>query len=62
MWSKSMTTDSSVKSKNTDKSQLSNRRDEFFQALKKVFYDLNGENLPIYGVVSVYLVNIAASC
>lgn len=27
------------------------RRDEFFRALKKVFYDLNGDNLPIYGVV-----------
>lgn len=27
------------------------RRDEFFKGLKKVFYDLNGENLPIYGVV-----------
>ncbi|CDW73477.1 UNKNOWN [Stylonychia lemnae] len=24
-------------------------RDEFFRALKKVYYDLNGENLPIYG-------------
>lgn len=27
------------------------RRDDFFNALKKVFFDLNGENLPIYGVV-----------
>ena len=26
------------------------RRDEFFQALKKVYYDTCNDNLPIYGV------------
>lgn len=29
------------------------RRDEYFQALKKVFHEANGDNLPIYGVVSI---------
>lgn len=28
------------------------RRDELFKALKKVFYEETGVNLPIYGVVS----------
>jgi len=32
-------------------SKIIYRRDEFFRALKKVYYDLNGDNLPIYGVV-----------
>lgn len=34
-----------------------NRRDEFFQALKKVYFEMNGENLPIYGIVSNILDN-----
>lgn len=34
------------------------RRDEFFAALKKVFYDVTGENLPIYGVVRVTLISL----
>jgi len=42
-----------VRSKNTDEFTHWFRRDEFFAALKKVFYDVTGENLPIYGVVSV---------
>jgi len=29
---------------------IANRRDEFFSALKKVFFDLSNDNLPIYGV------------
>lgn len=29
---------------------LDYRRDEFFEALKKVYYDTTNENLPIFGV------------
>jgi len=28
------------------------RREEFFHALKKVFFDVMNENLPIYGVAA----------
>jgi hypothetical protein len=56
-----MITDSYVRSKNTVLNLC--RRDEFFAALKKVFYDVSGENLPIYGVVSVKLIIlILATC
>ena len=30
------------------------RRDELFKALKRVYYEENGMNLPIYGVVSYH--------
>jgi len=36
-------------------------RDEFFAALKKVFYDVTGENLPIYGVPHAKLKDYATS-
>ena len=50
-----MITASSAKSKDTALHFQSNltiicRREEFFAALKKVFYDTVNENLPIYGV------------
>lgn len=45
-----MTIDLSANSKFIQSLQLS-RRDEFFNALKKVFYEETGQNLPIYGVV-----------
>lgn len=56
MSNKNMTTASFVKSKTTPLREriltpVTYRRDEFFKALKKVFHDEHGENLPIYGVV-----------
>lgn len=51
MSNKNTITDSFAKSKNLTLVKRFFRRDEFFQALKKVYYDQNSENLPIYGVV-----------
>lgn len=39
----------------------SNRREEFFAALKKVFFDMMNENLPIYGVAAQKLKEYSTS-
>ena len=38
--------------------RFAEERAKFYSALKKVFYDVTGENLPIYGVVRVPLVSL----
>lgn len=35
------------------KENVNHRRAEIFEALKKVYFDEHGENLPIFGVVRV---------
>jgi len=37
------------------------RRDEFFAALKKLFFEMMNENLPIYGVAAAKLKEYSTS-
>lgn len=62
MLNKNMTTDSYVNSKYLNliwKPKF--RRDELFNALKKVYFDIKNENLPIYGIALKALKDCATS-
>ena len=55
MSNKNTTIDLSVNSKSFTSNGLMCRREELFKALKKVYYEETGTNLPIYGVVRILM-------
>jgi hypothetical protein len=63
MWKPNMITDLSVNSKclNLVWELTFFRRDEFFAALKKLFFEMMNENLPIYGVAAAKLKEYSTS-